>query len=62
MIEAVPERMELKLSLFGQFDELCPGHAVLATNTSTMSPTEIAAGIERPAAASPCISSTRRTR
>ena len=62
VIEAVLERMDLKLSLFGQFDELCPEHAVLATNTSTMSPTEIAAGIERPASASPCISSTRRTR
>jgi len=48
VIEAVLEKMDLKLSLFGRFDELCPEHAVLATNTSTMSPTEIAAGTNRP--------------
>jgi len=48
VIEAVLEKMDLKLSLFGRFDELCPEHAALATNTSTMSPTEIAAGTQRP--------------
>jgi 3-hydroxybutyryl-CoA dehydrogenase len=42
VIEAAPERMDLKL------DEWCPEHAVLATNTSTMSPTEIAAATRRP--------------
>jgi 3-hydroxybutyryl-CoA dehydrogenase len=40
--------MELKLEIFGRLDELCPERAVLATNTSTMSPTEIAAATSRP--------------
>jgi 3-hydroxybutyryl-CoA dehydrogenase len=48
VIEAVPEKMDLKLEIFGKLDEWCPDHAVLATNTSTMSPTEIAAGTYRP--------------
>jgi 3-hydroxybutyryl-CoA dehydrogenase len=48
VIEAVPEEMELKLEIFGRLDKLCPERAVLATNTSTMSPTEIAAATSRP--------------
>ena len=48
VIEAVPEEMELKLEIFGRLDERCPERAVLATNTSTMSPTEIAAGTRSP--------------
>jgi 3-hydroxybutyryl-CoA dehydrogenase len=48
VIEAVPEKMELKLEIFGRLDKLCPERAVLATNTSTMSPTEIAAATSRP--------------
>ena len=48
VIEAVPEEMELKLEIFGRLDEWCPERAVLATNTSTMSPTEIAAATNRP--------------
>jgi 3-hydroxybutyryl-CoA dehydrogenase len=48
VIEAVPEEIELKLEIFGRLDELCPERAVLATNTSTMSPTEIAAATSRP--------------
>lgn len=48
VIEAVPEEMELKLEIFGKLDELCPERVVLATNTSTMSPTEIAAATSRP--------------
>src|SRR5215203_5460083 len=47
VIEAVPEELELKLEIF-RLDELCPERAVLATNTSTMSPTEIAAATSRP--------------
>jgi 3-hydroxybutyryl-CoA dehydrogenase len=47
VIEAVPEEMELKLEIFGRLDKLCPERAVLATNTSTMSPTEIAAATNR---------------
>jgi 3-hydroxybutyryl-CoA dehydrogenase len=47
-IEAVLEKMDLKLDLFGRFDELCGPETVLATNTSTMSPTEMAAATGRP--------------
>jgi 3-hydroxybutyryl-CoA dehydrogenase len=48
VVEAVLENMDLKLEIFGKLDEWAPEHAVLATNTSTMSPTEIAAGTNRP--------------
>ncbi|MDM5339078.1 3-hydroxyacyl-CoA dehydrogenase [Fictibacillus enclensis] len=48
VIEAALEIMELKISIFKQLDEWAPAHAILATNTSTMSPTEIAAATGRP--------------
>lgn len=48
VVEAVLEKMDLKLDLFRQFDELCGPETVLATNTSTMSPTQIAAATDRP--------------
>lgn len=48
VIEAVLEIMELKTSIFQQLDDLTPDHTILATNTSTMSPTEIAAQTKRP--------------
>lgn len=48
VIEAVLEDMQLKIDVFKQLDQLTPRHAILATNTSTMSPTEIAASTERP--------------
>jgi 3-hydroxybutyryl-CoA dehydrogenase len=48
VIEAVLEKMELKAEIFKKLDETCPKHTVLATNTSTMSPTEIAAQTSRP--------------
>ncbi len=48
VIEAVFESMELKIDVFKQLDRICPGHTILATNTSTMSPTEIAAQTSRP--------------
>jgi len=47
-IEAVFESMELKIEVFKQLDMICPDHAILATNTSTMSPTEIASQTRRP--------------
>lgn len=47
-IEAVPEEMPLKLKIFAQLDENCPPHAILATNTSTMSPSELGAATGRP--------------
>jgi enoyl-CoA hydratase/3-hydroxyacyl-CoA dehydrogenase len=42
VIEAVPEFMGLKQDIFKQLGEYSPEHAILATNTSTMSITEIA--------------------
>ena len=48
VIEAVLEKMDLKLDLFKRCDGLCEPETILATNTSTMSPTEIAAATDRP--------------
>ncbi|MFP7298263.1 3-hydroxyacyl-CoA dehydrogenase family protein [Neobacillus niacini] len=48
VIEAVFENIELKINIFKKLDELCPEHTILATNTSTMSPTEIGASTNRP--------------
>ena len=49
VIEAIPERMELKTPLFAQLDEACRPDAILATNTSSLSITEIAGGTRYPA-------------
>ena len=43
VIEAVPEVLELKRSIFASLSKLCPPHAILATNTSSISITKIAA-------------------
>ncbi len=48
-IEAATENIELKLKLFRGMDEACPERAVLATNTSSISITLIAAATRRPA-------------
>jgi 3-hydroxybutyryl-CoA dehydrogenase len=48
VIEAVLEKMDLKIEIFQKLDQICPQHTILATNTSTMSPTEIAAQTSRP--------------
>lgn len=47
VIESVPEEMELKKQLFKQLDELCPPHTILATNTSSLSVTEIGSLAQR---------------
>jgi 3-hydroxybutyryl-CoA dehydrogenase len=47
VIEAVPERLELKTSLFRELDVICPAHTVLATNTSSLPVTAIAAATGR---------------
>jgi 3-hydroxybutyryl-CoA dehydrogenase len=47
VVEAVPEVMELKVEIFGELDRLCGAETVLATNTSTMSPTGIGASTGR---------------
>jgi 3-hydroxybutyryl-CoA dehydrogenase len=48
LIEAVPEKIPLKLKLFAEADRLAPDHAVLSTNTSSLSVTEIAAAVTQP--------------
>jgi 3-hydroxybutyryl-CoA dehydrogenase len=48
VIEAVPERIDLKIELFHQLDRLTPPHAILASNTSSLSITEMAAATRRP--------------
>ena len=48
VLEAIPERMELKTELFQRLDALLPEHAVLATNTSALSVTELATSTNRP--------------
>src|SRR3954447_4350940 len=41
VVEAVPERMEIKQSVFREIDAATPGHAILSSNTSSLSITEI---------------------
>lgn len=48
IIEAAVENMDIKQSIFKQLDEIAPKHAILATNTSSLPITEIAAVTNRP--------------
>ncbi len=48
IIEAIPERIDLKLDLFARLDKLAPAPAVLASNTSSLSITELAGATQRP--------------
>lgn len=48
IIEAAVENMEIKHSIFKTLDEVAPKHAILATNTSSLPITEIAAATNRP--------------
>jgi len=49
VIEAVPEDIALKVELFARLDRLAAPHAILASNTSSLSITEMAAATTRPA-------------
>jgi len=49
VIEAVFEQLELKLEVFEQLDRLCPARTVLASNSSTLWPSKLAAATRRPA-------------
>jgi 3-hydroxyacyl-CoA dehydrogenase/enoyl-CoA hydratase/3-hydroxybutyryl-CoA epimerase len=48
VIEAVAERLEIKTKVFGELARMLPAHAVLATNTSSLSVDAIAAAIPHP--------------
>ncbi len=48
VIEAVPEKMEIKHAVFAELDAVTPGHAILASNTSGLSITEIGDATNRP--------------
>jgi 3-hydroxyacyl-CoA dehydrogenase len=48
VIEAVPERMEVKQAVFAELDDVTPGHAVLSSNTSSLSISEMGEVTSRP--------------
>jgi 3-hydroxyacyl-CoA dehydrogenase len=48
VIEAVPERMTVKQTVFSEIDGVTPGHAILASNTSSLSITEMGEVTSRP--------------
>ncbi|HJU86303.1 MAG TPA: 3-hydroxyacyl-CoA dehydrogenase NAD-binding domain-containing protein, partial [Gemmatimonadota bacterium] len=48
VIEAVVEDIEVKNAMFAELDELCPAHTIFASNTSSLTIVEMAAGTSRP--------------
>jgi 3-hydroxybutyryl-CoA dehydrogenase len=48
VVEAATEHLATKLEIFRQLDRICPGHTILASNTSSISITEIGAVTARP--------------
>jgi 3-hydroxybutyryl-CoA dehydrogenase len=48
VVEAATENLDLKLKIFQELDEVCPDDTILATNTSSISITQIAAVTQRP--------------
>ena len=48
VVEAVPERMQIKQAVFAELDAVTPGHAILASNTSSLSISEMAEASGRP--------------
>jgi enoyl-CoA hydratase/3-hydroxyacyl-CoA dehydrogenase len=48
VIEAVPERMDIKQAVFAELDAVTPGHAILSSNTSSLSIAEIGEATLRP--------------
>lgn len=47
VVEAASENIDVKLKIFKQLDEICPTHTILASNTSSISITQIAAATKR---------------
>ena len=48
VVEAVVERLDVKLAVLADLDRICPPETILATNTSSISITKLAAGTKRP--------------
>jgi len=48
VVEAVPERIDVKQTVFGELDAVTPGHAILASNTSSLSIAEMGRATNRP--------------
>lgn len=48
VIEAIFENMKVKKELFGEVDDICPEHVIFASNTSSLSITELASATKRP--------------
>jgi len=48
VIEAAPEKIDLKLALFAQIEQHAPPHAVIGSNTSALSITELAGSLKQP--------------
>jgi 3-hydroxybutyryl-CoA dehydrogenase len=48
IVEAIIERLPAKRELFAALDALCPGHTIFASNTSSLTVTEIAGATKRP--------------
>ena len=48
VVEAVPERMQIKQAVFGELDAVTPGHAILSSNTSALSVSEMGEATSRP--------------
>ncbi len=48
VVEAVPERMQIKQAVFSELDAVTPGHAILSSNTSSLSISEMAEATGRP--------------
>lgn len=49
VVEAIIEKLDLKLKLFAQLDEICPPHTILATNSSFIVSSKLAPATRRPA-------------
>ncbi len=47
LIEAVPERLNLKHEVFAQFEKLCPEHTIFVSNTSSLLTSEIETAVKR---------------
>ena len=59
VMEVILERMDLKKELLAELDDICPAHTIFATNTSALSPTELAASVKRADKVIGCHFSTR---